>query len=126
VHGQRVTFARPRVVSQTKWDVALAELREREEAVAAAAHELAAARKRMPWCASPWSTPSRAPTGDGRFPICSTGVVSSSSTGSSSKRASRGGPVAHLEGRFADDVAAYDDGRHAVVAHRAAVPEPLA
>src|SRR6185312_8590194 len=43
-----MTLARPRVVNQAEWDAALAELSEREEAVAAAAHELAAARKRMP------------------------------------------------------------------------------
>jgi predicted dithiol-disulfide oxidoreductase (DUF899 family) len=41
-------FARPPVVSQTEWDVALADKTEREEAVAAAMHKLAAARKRMP------------------------------------------------------------------------------
>jgi predicted dithiol-disulfide oxidoreductase (DUF899 family) len=43
-----VTPARPTVVSQTEWDAALAVLTEREEAVADAMHELAAARKRMP------------------------------------------------------------------------------
>jgi predicted dithiol-disulfide oxidoreductase (DUF899 family) len=40
--------ARPPVVSQAEWDAALADLAEREEAVATAMHKLAAARKRMP------------------------------------------------------------------------------
>jgi predicted dithiol-disulfide oxidoreductase (DUF899 family) len=40
--------ARPPVVSQTEWDAALATITEREETVATALHELAAARKRMP------------------------------------------------------------------------------
>ena len=40
--------ARPPVVSQTEWDAALANMTEREEAVAAGMHELADARKRMP------------------------------------------------------------------------------
>ena len=43
-----MTPARPPVVSQTEWDAALANMTEREEAVAAAINELAAARKRMP------------------------------------------------------------------------------
>ena len=38
----------PRVVGQTEWDAARTALLERERAVAAAMHELAAARKRMP------------------------------------------------------------------------------
>ena len=42
------TLARPPVVSQTEWDAALTALLERERNVAAAMHELAAARKRMP------------------------------------------------------------------------------
>src|SRR5829696_2154431 len=42
------TLARPPVVSQTEWDAALTGLLERERKVAAAMHELAAARKRMP------------------------------------------------------------------------------
>ena len=42
------TLARPPVVSQTEWDAALTALLEREQTVAAAMHELAAARKRMP------------------------------------------------------------------------------
>ena len=42
------TIARPPVVSQSEWDAALTAITEREEAVAAALHELAAARKRMP------------------------------------------------------------------------------
>ena len=46
--NNRATLARPPVVSQTEWDAALAAMTEREEAVAAAMHELAAARKRMP------------------------------------------------------------------------------
>ena len=41
-------LARPPVVSQTEWDAALTALLERERNVAAAMHELAAARKRMP------------------------------------------------------------------------------
>ena len=43
-----MTIARPPVVSQTEWDAALTALTEREKSVAAAMHELAAARKRMP------------------------------------------------------------------------------
>ena len=43
-----MTVARPPVVRQTEWDAALAAMTEREQAVAAAMHELAAARKRMP------------------------------------------------------------------------------
>ena len=42
------TLARPPVVSQNEWDGALTALLEREQTVAAAMHELAAARKRMP------------------------------------------------------------------------------
>ena len=42
------TLARPPVVSQNEWDAALTALLEREQTVAAAMHELAAARKRMP------------------------------------------------------------------------------
>jgi len=40
--------ARPPVVGQTEWDAARTALLERERNVAAAMHELAAARKRMP------------------------------------------------------------------------------
>ena len=43
-----MTLAHPPVASQTEWDAALAAMAEREKAVAAAMHELAAARKRMP------------------------------------------------------------------------------
>jgi predicted dithiol-disulfide oxidoreductase (DUF899 family) len=43
-----VAIARPRVVSQPEWEAALADMRAREEAVAAAMHDVAAARKRMP------------------------------------------------------------------------------
>ena len=43
-----MTVARPPVVTQAEWDRALAAMTEREEAVATATHELAAARKRMP------------------------------------------------------------------------------
>jgi predicted dithiol-disulfide oxidoreductase (DUF899 family) len=43
-----MTPARPPVVSQTDCDAALTALTEREEAVAAEMHELAAERKRMP------------------------------------------------------------------------------
>src|SRR4029079_7188470 len=47
--GRRaMTFARPPVVGQTEWEAALAAITEREEAVAGAMNELAAARKRMP------------------------------------------------------------------------------
>jgi predicted dithiol-disulfide oxidoreductase (DUF899 family) len=42
------SLARPRVVSQEEWNAALTSLTEREEAVATAIDELAAARKRMP------------------------------------------------------------------------------
>ena len=43
-----MTVARPPVVSQSEWDAARTALLEREQAVAAAMHELGAARKRMP------------------------------------------------------------------------------
>jgi predicted dithiol-disulfide oxidoreductase (DUF899 family) len=43
-----MTLAHPRVVSQTEWDAALAAMTEREQAVTAAMHGLAAERKRMP------------------------------------------------------------------------------
>lgn len=43
-----MTVARPPVVDQAQWDAALAAMTEREQAVAEAMHELAAARKRMP------------------------------------------------------------------------------
>jgi predicted dithiol-disulfide oxidoreductase (DUF899 family) len=43
-----MAIARPPVVRQTEWDAALAVLTKREETVAAAMHELAAARRRMP------------------------------------------------------------------------------
>ena len=42
------TLARPPIVSQNEWDEALTALLEREQTGAAAMHELAAARKRMP------------------------------------------------------------------------------
>jgi predicted dithiol-disulfide oxidoreductase (DUF899 family) len=42
------TVARPPVVSQAEWETALASLVEREAEVAAAMHDLGAARKRMP------------------------------------------------------------------------------
>jgi predicted dithiol-disulfide oxidoreductase (DUF899 family) len=45
---RRRSRASPRVVGQTEWDTALTALLERERNVAAAMHELAAARKRMP------------------------------------------------------------------------------
>ena len=41
-----MTVARPPVVGQAEWDAALAALKDREQSVAAAMHELAAARKR--------------------------------------------------------------------------------
>ena len=44
----RMTPARPPIVSQAEWNAALASITEREESVAAAMDELAAARKRMP------------------------------------------------------------------------------
>ncbi len=48
-HGETErTLARPPVVSQNEWDAARTALLEREQTVAAAMHELAAARKRMP------------------------------------------------------------------------------
>lgn len=43
-----MTLARPAAASQTEWDAALTAMTEREQAVAAAMHELAAARQRMP------------------------------------------------------------------------------
>ena len=43
-----MTVARPPIVGQTEWDAALTAMTEREKTVAAAMHELAAARKRMP------------------------------------------------------------------------------
>jgi predicted dithiol-disulfide oxidoreductase (DUF899 family) len=43
-----MTLAHPPVVTQNEWDAALGAMTEREKAVAAAMHELAAARKRMP------------------------------------------------------------------------------
>ncbi len=43
-----MTVARPPLVSQAEWEASLASLAEREAAVAAAMHELGAARKRMP------------------------------------------------------------------------------
>src|SRR5215217_3385546 len=43
-----MNFARPPVVSQAEWDAALASMTEREESVANAMQQLAAARKRMP------------------------------------------------------------------------------
>ena len=43
-----MTAGQPPVVSQGEWDEALRAMTEREEAVAAAMHELEAARKRMP------------------------------------------------------------------------------
>jgi predicted dithiol-disulfide oxidoreductase (DUF899 family) len=43
-----MTLAHPPVVSQSEWDAALAAMTEREQAVAAAMHALAAERKRMP------------------------------------------------------------------------------
>ena len=43
-----MTVARPPVVEQSEWDAALAAMTKREQAVATAMHELAAARKRMP------------------------------------------------------------------------------
>jgi predicted dithiol-disulfide oxidoreductase (DUF899 family) len=43
-----MAVARPPVVEQSEWDAALAAMTEREQAVATAMHELAAARKRMP------------------------------------------------------------------------------
>ena len=48
IHCAAMAVARPPVVSQAEWDTALAAMTEREAAVAAAMHELAAARKRMP------------------------------------------------------------------------------
>jgi predicted dithiol-disulfide oxidoreductase (DUF899 family) len=43
-----MTVSRPAVVAQAEWDTALAAITEREETVATAMHQLAAARKRMP------------------------------------------------------------------------------
>jgi predicted dithiol-disulfide oxidoreductase (DUF899 family) len=46
--NSKPAVARPPVVSQQEWDAARLALLEREQSVAAAMHELAAARKRMP------------------------------------------------------------------------------
>ena len=43
-----MTLARPPVVDQREWDAALAAMTERERGAAAAMHDVAAARKRMP------------------------------------------------------------------------------
>src|SRR5688572_17806048 len=43
-----MAVARPPIVDQAEWDAARAALTEREETVAAAMHDLEAARKRMP------------------------------------------------------------------------------
>ncbi|WCO67218.1 DUF899 family protein [Iamia majanohamensis] len=43
-----MTVARPPVVSPSEWEAAVADLHQREEAVAAELHELEAARKRLP------------------------------------------------------------------------------
>jgi predicted dithiol-disulfide oxidoreductase (DUF899 family) len=43
-----MSAGRPAIVSQAEWDEALAAITEHEKSVAAAMHELAAARKRMP------------------------------------------------------------------------------
>jgi predicted dithiol-disulfide oxidoreductase (DUF899 family) len=45
------SIARPPVVSQAEWETAVAGMTEREKEVAAAMHQLAAARKRMPMVA---------------------------------------------------------------------------
>jgi predicted dithiol-disulfide oxidoreductase (DUF899 family) len=47
-HSSARTIARPSVTTQAEWDTALAAMAEREATVAAAIHDLAAARKRMP------------------------------------------------------------------------------
>ena len=70
-------LARPPVVSQDEWDAARTALLEREQAVAAATHELAAARKRMPMVRVEQDYAFEGP--DGRAiagPSCSTGAAS--------------------------------------------------
>ena len=47
-YPRTVIFACPPIVSQSEWDAALARITAREETVAEAMHQLAAARKRMP------------------------------------------------------------------------------
>jgi len=47
-HVIAMTVARPPVVSRNAWEAALAAITKREESVATAMHDLAAARKRMP------------------------------------------------------------------------------
>jgi Bacterial protein of unknown function (DUF899) len=47
-HDRLVTVARPAVVTQSEWDTALGAITEREETVAEAIDQLAAARQRMP------------------------------------------------------------------------------
>ena len=69
-------LARPPVVSQTEWDAALTSLLERERNVAAAMHELAAARKRMPMVRVERDYAFEGPTGGGHWPSCSTGAAS--------------------------------------------------
>ena len=70
---------------------ALAAMTEREKAVAAAMHELAADGSGCRWCASS-ATTLRGPAGGGRWELSRT-VLSSSSTGSSSRRVSTAGPT---------------------------------
>ena len=63
-----MAVARPPVVSQTEWDVALTAMTEREKTVAAAMHELAAARKRMPMVRSSTTTRFEGPDGRRSLP----------------------------------------------------------
>ena len=69
-------LARPPVVGQTEWDAALAALLEREQTVAAAMHELAAARKRMPMVRVEHDYAFEGPDGRRSCSSCSTGAAS--------------------------------------------------
>ena len=76
-HGKtEPTLARPPVVSQDEWDAALTTLLEREQTVAAAMHELAAARKRMPMVRVEHDYAFEGSDGLRSLPSCSTGAAS--------------------------------------------------
>ena len=70
------TLAHPPVVSQAEWDAALAAMTEREQTVAAAMHELAAERKRMPMVRVERDYASRVRRGGGRWRNCLRGALS--------------------------------------------------
>ena len=70
------THAGPPVVGQTEWDGGLTALLERERNVAAAMHQLAAARKRMPMVRVERDYTFEGPDGGGPRQSCSTGAAS--------------------------------------------------